>query len=133
MSAQKNRYQEHFYTAQDLLQLTPCNAFRALIDNKLKQHPKWLQEQMLRLYQEPQIEALFNILAKPTTFQELARAIAITMPPNMDIITHLHHIRAESQAAMCRIEAKRYRQEAQANLSMYQKLRKNISQLLHKS
>jgi hypothetical protein len=132
MSAEHKTQKPIYFPATELMAMPPPTVFAELIQRKQQYGPQWLTEQMLRLHRHPEFDNYFDILDRTTTFKDMARAVTLKLPQTIDVASNLQHIRAESHAILCRLEAKQYRQEAAANLSMYNKLKKNITALLNK-
>jgi hypothetical protein len=132
MASARHRFPlSSFLTPPEFIAMSPAAAFHRLIMQKEKYGPRWLIEQLEILHQEPEVQYTLSILDALGTLKNIENHFKVVYP-NKDMRTHLLHINAESNAARLRIEADGYRKMAEKNLSLYQKLKRNIRKTLDK-
>jgi len=122
---------DSFLDSRHLTQIPPQMFFRRLIGHLLHYGSGWLVEQMNRLQGDKEAAATFIVLDSPRGLERMTRDLLIHHP-TLDIKSHLNHINAEYHAAQARAEAQYYKEMAQKNKSLYQKLKKNITKALEK-
>jgi|GWRWMinimDraft_5_1066013.scaffolds.fasta_scaffold129155_1 hypothetical protein len=125
-----------YFTPSELLQLSPVTAFRHLLTATHNNGNQWLIKQLHILHAEPEMAYLFATLDSPRGFDNMYQQLLIQTPRD-PIAYQLRHLNAESHAVLSHLEILQTRQEFQAelqtvrqeaanNLSLYQKLKRNI-------
>ncbi len=128
----KARYPEDsFMTPSQFLSLSSPAAFYRLITQKEKYGQHWLIQQLERLHKDPQVLVKLSVLDRQSSLNEMCGLLCVYCR-SKDIKTHLEHINAASHGIISRMEADAFRKQAEANLNLLQKLKRNIRKTLDK-